>query len=449
MMRESALLTPYASKAAERLAIISRAEELACRTPGRGMTPRQTRYHPGMQSRVLAVPLTLVACFVVSGCGDGCGRAKSTATRVEDAGPAAGAGLEGLRIHNIHATTRPRSDRKLPPLPLLKQVRLDDPGKTPRRALRYRPTATSQRSVAISAQVAAREFKGGAWTERLALPEVRYGFELSLDTSRPDTSRKTDSSASSSIDFYLRGLSAGMGKPTQDDPKVAEKASLRAERGLGRFRDHLERRRLAVSISDRGVFTALTLSGDLLGNPDARGTRLQVRQLLSEALVPLPEEPVGVGARWTAITVLRRDSSTVSQRAEYEVVAMDGNSLQINAQLTQVGQRQPIEDPALPADVSVELLALSWRAKGTLNVDLDWITPTGTLDVEMRVHHRVSSGGTRVDSYVDTIGEVTLGPGASGSASSGASGSASPEGSGDGAPGGDGGAGNQPSPGGP
>ena len=385
--------------------------------------PARSRYHAGMRPRVLGMSIALAIGLVTAGCGDGCGRGKTKTNQpaARDAGPKPKSSGQSLEMENIQVERKPIVYKKPPPLPQLERLRLDDAGKAPRRALRYRPvpaakspgqSAAAKSSMLIRAKARLRELKDGTWGPHIELPEMRYGLDIEIDSSASSPA-PGKGGKSPAYQVRLRGLLAEIGElPEGTEPKLAKHAKQGATYVLDRYRTFLERRRLSMAIDPRGLLGELTLSPDLAGKPEGEGTRRQVYQLLVESVVPLPEKPIGVGARWTAVINLWRDNNAVTQTAEYQLTGVEKNRLQITAKLTQIGQHQIIEEPGLPSAITAELMALFWQAKGPMEIDLTSLTPiSATLTIEMRVHNRVIAATRVADRIVESTGTVTIGPG--------------------------------------
>ncbi|MCG8420529.1 MAG: hypothetical protein MJE77_21550 [Proteobacteria bacterium] len=347
-----------------------------------------------------------------TGCSTSCSRDSGKAVPAsKDAGSVAAPAVESPRVRSIGTERQLKVFHAPPQLPIHHPVRLAETGKAPRRALRYRPAQPGQkgetgpvaRSFVIAARVGVRELDQGTWGPRVELPEIRYGLGF-YSTAGPATG-----ATSGDLFFQVRGLEGEIGEVDQSDARLAEHAKRGADYFLTRYRKHLERRRLTVRIDPSGRLKELTFSPDLAGKPEADNTRRQIEQILVESIVPLPAQAIGAGARWTGRTVLWRDTSVVTQTAEYELISAKKDRLRIAVKLTQIGERQVVQLPDLPPSVTAELIGLFWRARGEFEVDLTSVTPvSAALEVEMRTHNRLVEPTRTRERLVESLGTVRL-----------------------------------------
>src|SRR5690606_33184804 len=81
----------------------------------------------------------------------------------------------------------------------------------------------------------------------------------------------------------------------------------------------VEGRRVAIEVDPRGQLGQLVFADDPTGARSQEG-KDELAQRLLVMLVPLPDEPVGVGASWRAVTMLRQRPAIVKQTATYTLL---------------------------------------------------------------------------------------------------------------------------------
>ncbi len=110
-------------------------------------------------------------------------------------------------------------------------------------------------------------------------------------------------------------------------------------------------------------------------------------QTMQQSVIPLPEQPVGVGAQWAANMSISMNGMSLSQTANYEVTALAEGEVTIAYSITQSAAQQTIVVPDMPG-ASVELTSYSGTGSGTMRVQLDRTMPDGnfslTSDTAMR-----------------------------------------------------------------
>jgi hypothetical protein len=264
-------------------------------------------------------------------------------------------------------------------LPSLAAFVLEDAGAAPRRALRLHPaagTATFTRTRALrQRQLDAH----GAFLPSVALPELRDGFAVTAG----DTGV-----------LALRALPAEAASPSPE-----------ADAALDTWRRLLDGRRATVALDDRGQLGPIRFTDDP-SNTHSEPARLALAAELLARIVPLPAEPVGVGARWRVVTILALDGAHAKQTATYTLLA-DGR---VHAVIQRVAQEQRLATPGAPAGVTVDLVAMFRRHEGDVALDpARALIATGSFTDELRLHIRLSRPGAPPrEDILETEGTTTF-----------------------------------------
>ncbi len=99
----------------------------------------------------------------------------------------------------------------------------------------------------------------------------------------------------------------------------------------------------------------------------------QMTESLGQLSAPLPEPPVGVGARWTATTELRHGGMQLRQIGEYTLVSRDGDRARVEVTLRQELLDPKVTMPGMPGQARVSEFRSS--GKGAFELDLARVTP--------------------------------------------------------------------------
>ncbi len=417
-----------------------------------GMMPA---VRPSLSARRVEAVLgsLLVLSVAFAGCGD-CGRQPPPVAH--DARAASAERSPPRRVAAIDlAPTQP------PPLtieqPKLHSISLSEAGKGRRQTLRYRPQTASGHALRQRVALETRSYEDG-WGELTAVPAFEVGLSLApIETgsgvgsgARGDErgdgeagrAAAADDNSDSAADDDDNSDSADDDSDSADDDRDSASAAARLRaRGLPfrlvatappagpgqalaealeqRYQRELADRQAELVLDDRGRLVDFTLvvepgADDGDGGGDgvaAADVRAAMQQLVVETVVPLPEEPVGVGARWRVSMILQRGGALVEQHADYELLAVEagGRRLKLRADIRQDGQAQRMSAAGLPPGATLELVALMWRARGELTVDLNAPTPAvGTLSFEYRLHRRLVRGPKAHDSMRESTGTINL-----------------------------------------
>jgi hypothetical protein len=271
-------------------------------------------------------------------------------------------------------------------LPSRESFRLLDPGTGARVALRYRPAAGAAAVIARTA-LTSRQLDRGEFGAPVALPVTRDGFAITVAADHPGQ-------------LALRGLTATAAAGSDDAG---------ADAYLAAWRTLLQDRRVTVEVDARGAVGAIRFDDDPAGAHGPRARDELVQRLLA-LIVPLPDEPVGPGARWRVVTILRQGPAVAKQTATYTLISRTTAAWKLHVQLHRVGEPQRIADPSLPAGTTADLVALFRSLEG--DVDVDPTLPLiagGSLAIESRLHARLAPrDGSPIDQMFEDIGRVSL-----------------------------------------
>lgn len=105
---------------------------------------------------------------------------------------------------------------------------------------------------------------------------------------------------------------------------------------------------------------------------DIQDTLDSMTQSMDQMVAPLPEEPVGVGAKWTVQSQVSSNGMKIDQTANYELLAFDGSVLKLKVEIVQAA---PVQTVDLGAQGSFELVRYTGSGAGTTSLDLSKIMP--------------------------------------------------------------------------
>ena len=329
------------------------------------------------RDRTRAVAAWFALSALLAGCKDDASPAHAGARAA--APPAAGSAAPALPSAPLPSPLAPRPapapaptrvitlDEPRLELPRRESLQLLDPGRGARSTLRY-ALAAGTMSVLVETRLSSRHLERDAFTRPTALPAIRDGFAITV-------------AAGDSHQLSLRGLPG----------EAAETPETRAY--LAAWRALLQDRSITVAIDERGAFSAITFTDDPRGARSDKARDELVQRLLA-LIVPLPDEPVGVGASWRAVTILRQGPAYAKQTATYTLRARSARRWKLHAKLQRVGEEQRITDPSLPAGTTADLVALFRALEGDVDVDpARALIVGGSLTIESRLHVRLQPPG--------------------------------------------------------
>lgn len=278
----------------------------------------------------------------------------------------------------------PREMHRLAPeivLPKALDFALLETGAEPRTALRY-TAPTKPTSYYVETSLRSRRLAAGttAWGELSPELKVKTGVQM-----QPSA-----------------GPFAGRPLPGEALSKTEEaKAYLAGWNGLSERRFTLDR-------DDRGQFRAVTFADDPT-NTRSKVESEELAQRFLASTVPVPEQPVGRGAKWRVTWALFHAPAVVKQTATYTLEDITPDGWVVGVDLQRIGDAQTLLAAQQPTDPNLELVVLVRKYAGRLTMRRDELLPTGTLTVTSTMHVRVyQKGQPDREEIVEDAGSVTL-----------------------------------------
>lgn len=208
-------------------------------------------------------------------------------------------------------------------------VRLLDPGRPPLRALRYafHPDQAERMDVELRTRVSA---DAGGKHQEVPLAPLELTIALGPRSVSPD----------GDLTFAWHVVSAATVTPDASAPDpVAEGWSAQLVPV-----QHLSG---TASITSRGLSRGVSIDAGSAGEAGPQAEMVvQVVQMIRDVAAPLPEEPVGKGARWQRIATLDGRNGHATQTDTYTLVDLQPNGGSLDDVLAQTASPQALPSPA-------------------------------------------------------------------------------------------------------
>ncbi|MCP5070424.1 MAG: protein kinase, partial [bacterium] len=208
------------------------------------------------------------------------------------------------------------------------RVKLVNPGKEPRRVLRYQRRAGTTETMAVRSDTRILIMSGG---EERAFPHAPYSATFKI---------RVDEVAANGDVLATAEMIGGDVETVTPYEKHADDARnwMKATVGV----------KGTMRISARGLPSALTWTNRDNVPEAAESTLTGVEASVQELATPLPEEPVGVGAVWDVTHEGELMGIRYTQTTSYELVSLEENGGRVRIAVAQTAPRQEYRSPALP-----------------------------------------------------------------------------------------------------
>lgn len=116
----------------------------------------------------------------------------------------------------------------------------------------------------------------------------------------------------------------------------------------------------------------------------------QLSTSLKQMSSPMPQEVVGIGAKWRVSSQLKIGSINMNQSAVYELVSLKDNVATLNFTVEQQANAQELTLPGIPAgSATISLKTLTSQGQGQMTLPLSSIMPTRST-MSMRSQNEMS-----------------------------------------------------------
>ena len=270
------------------------------------------------------------------------------------------------------------------------QVKLLEAGAEPRKVFRLQAkpmdTQKSKMTAKISMGISAPEMPG----QTMKMPAINMSATV---TTKSVT-------AEGDVNYELVIEEVGVASDSDMPPEVAEgmKSSLAAMKGLV----------IAGTVTDR--YYTKKIEAKIPPGTDAqtREGMEQMKDSFANTEFMLPEEAIGVGAKWEIKEKAKKQGMTIDQVTRHELVSVAGDSFATKSSTTQSAANQKIPNPIMPT-LKADMTKMTGSATGTSTADLTKILPSqATSDEQVEINMAINAGGKKQVMTMKTETRATL-----------------------------------------
>jgi hypothetical protein len=257
------------------------------------------------------------------------------------------------------------------------QARVIEAGGEPRKVLRLHPKAGDKQTLVMSLKMAIDIKMGDMATPAMKMPAMKMTMDATVKSV----------SADGDIDYEMMMGDASVADDPEVMPQVAEAmksafANFKGMTGTG-------------TVSSRGMNKGAEIQMPPDASPQAVQAIEQMKESFSRFSAPLPEEPVGAGAKWEVKMPLKSQGMMIEQTATYQLVSIDGERLTTKSTMTQSATNQKIENPAMPG-VKVDVNKMIGNGTNDVTIDLAKLLPEkGNGGLHSELSMEMNMGGKK------------------------------------------------------
>ncbi len=237
-------------------------------------------------------------------------------------------------------------------------VRLVDAGAAPRSLMRLRvPLGARQKAAMVMRMSMSMSLPTGDMSPMTALPPSKMVVETEV----------TEVTADGNIRYEFKLAAVEVLEPPGVDPSLA--ANLRASlQGLVGMKG-------VFVLTERGFMRSGDLELPASAPPLAQRLMTGMKTSLSQMVSPLPEEPVGAGAKWTVSATITQNGMTLAQTTKVQLLSRDAERAATRGTVVQTAAPQRLDLPGLPPGTTVDLVSLESTGEGEQRLELTKVMP--------------------------------------------------------------------------
>jgi hypothetical protein len=149
------------------------------------------------------------------------------------------------------------------------------------------------------------------------------------------------------------------------------------------------------AVSSRGINKNINVKMPSGLPPMARQLADQIKEGYATAAQPLPEEPIGIGAKWEVRIPSKAGGISAVQTLTSELASLEGDKAVVRINYTQTAPNQKIESPSMPG-VKLDLTRFTGSGSGESMVDLSKMAPTqSTTDGQLEMTMVTGTGAQK------------------------------------------------------
>lgn len=273
------------------------------------------------------------------------------------------------------------------------QVKLLDAGAEPRKVFRIQTKAGDVQKATMTVQISmgmnAPDMPGG----QIKMPAMKLKMVA--------TTKSVSAEGDINYEMLLEDVEVVSDASVMPQMADAIKESLKGVKGLV----------VAGTITERGFSKKVEAKIPSGVDAQSRESLEQMKQSFANTAFLLPEEAVGVGARWEIKDKVKAQGMTIDQATKHELISVAGDVLTTKSSITQSAANQKIAYPLMPT-LKVDMTKMTGTATGSTTVDVAKIMPLKMSSHDQsEVNMAMNAGGkkqmmtTKTDTNISLEGE--------------------------------------------
>ncbi|AFY88882.1 DUF6263 family protein [Chroococcidiopsis thermalis] len=233
------------------------------------------------------------------------------------------------------------------------QVELLEVGNEPRQELRFRPQANAKQTSTMTLQMDTDVSMAGQTMPKVDLPPITVAIDTVVTKVEPN----------GNIHFKSSYSNVDVMNSSSLPPQVLEAMRSQMKKMVGTSGSFI--------IDNRGQIQTAKFASSQKSDANLKQFSEQMSTSFDQMSSPLPQEAIGIGAKWRVTTTPSLLGMSVQQTITYELVNLKDNIATLNIWFEQHANPQKLTLPGIPNGATVTLKSLESKGDGRLMMQLD------------------------------------------------------------------------------
>jgi len=288
-----------------------------------------------------------------------------------------------LSVHAQEATQKPDG------APVVKLI---DAGSSPKTKLRMTPAKGSKQTSIMTMKMDQAMVMSGQKLPATPTPAMQFTMEVAVT----DVATNGDFA----FEFSYPKVSLVEDDNVEAAVKEAMKGMLKSMEGMSG----------SAVVTNRGFTKEADMKLPPKVNAQIKAMIDSMKESMSRLSSPLPEEPIGVGGKWSVTQLVEVNGMKLKQTSSHTLNKVDGATYDISVEVTQTAEPQDVKTPGLPEGSTLTLESLESTGKGTMMLDVNRVFPFSEIKTDSKISMEMNTGGQDLSMQIDMKIEMSIGP---------------------------------------
>ncbi|GAB4183096.1 MAG: hypothetical protein Fur006_19670 [Coleofasciculaceae cyanobacterium] len=289
-----------------------------------------------------------------------------------------------VRAENLSQVAQLSQESATTPSPAQNRLKLLNTGTEPRQPLRLKPAENAKQTAQMTMIIDMEMSVGGKTLPVPAPPSMQMTMESNV----------TKLDANGDIHVNISYLDSDVVADASTPPGLVNAMRSQLKQLVGMS--------TSAILDNQGNTKQVKFNYPEGLDPNTKQMMEQMLNSIQQTSLPVPSEPVGVGAKWQFPNSFAVNGMTFNPITTCELVELKDNVATLQVNIEQQADLQKINLPGLPANTSVNLKSFASQGNGQVTIALDRILPIrSNMSVNTNMKMAVKDATSQQEQTID------------------------------------------------